>query len=157
MQSIRMISLRRCAVAAAAVAASLLAAACNSDADPTVETPEDAADTTTTSTSAPPATTAPATDATTAPTSPTGPEAGQRFRVAIKDSAYNPAAITVKPGVVVTWTNEDAANHTVTADDGSFDYSLSRGRGVGKTFSTPGTYAYHCSIHPSMKGTVTVQ
>ncbi len=47
--------------------------------------------------------------------------------------------------------------HSVSADDSSFESCL---QGAGSTFTTTfvkaGTYAYHCSIHPQMKGTVTV-
>ena len=72
--------------------------------------------------------------------------------------AYQPNPVTVEPGQSVTWTWEDQGNqHSVSADDGSFESCL---QGSGSTFTTTftkaGTYAYHCSIHPNMKGTVTV-
>ena len=73
---------------------------------------------------------------------------------------YSPTTITVVIGVnnTVTWTNNDDATHTVTADDGSFDSGfLNQGQTWSYTFTTPGTYAYHCSIHPWMKGTVIVE
>ena len=48
--------------------------------------------------------------------------------------------------------------HTVTADDGSFDSkSLASNATFSQTFAKAGTFAYHCAIHPGMKGTVTVQ
>jgi nitrite reductase (NO-forming) len=73
---------------------------------------------------------------------------------------YSPATITVVIGVnnTVTWTNNDDATHTITADDGSFDSGfLNQGQTWSYTFTTPGTYSYHCSIHPWMKGTVIVK
>ena len=75
----------------------------------------------------------------------------------ITNFAFAPADITVTVGETVMWTNTDSASHTVTADDGSFD---SGGIGPGATFTqaftTAGTHTYHCTIHPSMTGTVTV-
>lgn len=68
--------------------------------------------------------------------------------------------LTVAPGAVVMVTNMDNAAHTVTADQGSaFDVDV-RGGGGTATFtapSAPGTYAYHCTYHPNMHGTLTVK
>ena len=78
--------------------------------------------------------------------------------VSITDFAFQPAAITVAVGTTVTWTNNDSASHTITADDGSFTSdTLATGATFSHTFDTAGTVTYHCSIHPSMTGTVTVQ
>jgi plastocyanin len=78
--------------------------------------------------------------------------------VAIKDFAYGPASIDVTVGTTVAWTNEDSASHTVTADDGSFDSaSLANGATFSQAFATAGTFPYHCTIHPNMKGTVIVK
>ena len=77
--------------------------------------------------------------------------------VAIQGFAFGPAAITVKPGTTVTWTQQDEDQHTVTANDGSFtSAALITGATYTHTFTAPGTYAYHCSIHPFMHGTVVV-
>ena len=58
---------------------------------------------------------------------------------------------------IVTWTNNDATTHTVTADDGSFNSgNIAPGGKFSHTFSTAGTIAYHCSIHTSMKAKVVV-
>lgn len=76
--------------------------------------------------------------------------------------AFGPQNIAVKAGDTVTWTNQDAILHTVTAgtskDPGTaFNAKMD---GVGSTFSftftKPGTYPYHCSIHEVMQGVVTV-
>jgi hypothetical protein len=65
--------------------------------------------------------------------------------------------VTVHVGDTITWTNQDVAPHTATASDGSFDTgNISQGKSGSHTFDTAGTFAYICSIHPSMKGTVTV-
>ncbi len=72
--------------------------------------------------------------------------------------AFNPATITITSGATVTWSNQDNVGHTVTADDGSFDSkTVASGSTFSQTFSAPGTYTYHCSIHPSMKATIVVQ
>ena len=77
--------------------------------------------------------------------------------VSIVDFAFQPASIEVPAGSTVTWTNTGAAPHTVTADDGAFDSGqLKPGATFSQTFTTPGTYTYHCEIHPQMTGTVVV-
>jgi plastocyanin len=77
--------------------------------------------------------------------------------VTISGFAFGPVSISVPAGSTVTWTNQDATAHTVTADDGSFDSgSLAQGATFSQTFDTPGTYTYHCAIHSSMTGTITV-
>ncbi|MCL5962590.1 MAG: plastocyanin/azurin family copper-binding protein [Chloroflexi bacterium] len=71
---------------------------------------------------------------------------------------YGPATITIHVGDRITWTNTGSMPHTVTADDGSFDSgTLNNGGTWSYTFTSPGTYTYHCAPHPWMKGTVIVQ
>ncbi|MFI5186437.1 MAG: cupredoxin family copper-binding protein [Chitinophagales bacterium] len=78
--------------------------------------------------------------------------------VSIANMAFTPATITVTPGTMVTWSNNDNMTHTVTADDNSFDSgNIGAGSSFAKTFSIAGTYTYHCSIHPSMTGAVVVK
>lgn len=78
--------------------------------------------------------------------------------VAISGFAFAPETVTVSVGDTVTWSNSDAANHTATADDGSFDTgTISSGSTKSVTFSAAGTFAYHCTIHASMTATVVVQ
>jgi plastocyanin len=77
--------------------------------------------------------------------------------VAIKNFAFSPQAITVKAGTEVTWTNDDADAHTVTFDaDHTGSLAFQNGESYRHTFSTPGIYRYHCSIHPYMVGEVIV-
>jgi plastocyanin len=78
--------------------------------------------------------------------------------VDIAGFAFSPPSITVAVGDTVTWSNSDAQNHTATANDGSFDTgTVSSGSPKTVTFSTAGTFAYHCKIHPSMTATVVVE
>lgn len=85
-------------------------------------------------------------------------ESSGQNKIEIKDLAFEPDTITVSKGTKVTWTNNDSVDHTVTADDGSFDSGT---LGVGKTFSytfnKTGSLSYKCTIHPSMTGTVKVK
>lgn len=87
-----------------------------------------------------------------------GPPASTGSAVSIVNFSFQPATITIPVGTTVVWTNNDSTGHTVTADDGSFDSkTIANGLTFSQTFATAGTFAYHCSIHSSMKATVTVQ
>ena len=78
--------------------------------------------------------------------------------VKILDFAFNPATVTIVAGETVTWRNTSATEHTVTADDGTFDSgALGLDDQFANVFDQPGTYRYHCAIHSSMTGTVVVQ
>lgn len=77
--------------------------------------------------------------------------------VTIAEFAYEPNAVQAPVGATVTWLNLDAAPHTVTSDGDAFGSDvLATGGAFGVTFDTPGIYAYHCLLHPSMTGTVEV-
>jgi len=79
-------------------------------------------------------------------------------KVTIANMAFAPASITVSVGTTVTWNNNDNMTHTVTEDEGSFDSGdISAGSSLSKTFSTAGTFTYHCTIHPEMTGSVVVK
>lgn len=91
---------------------------------------------------------------------------------------YDPKQIRVARGTAVTFTNSGAVFHTVTSDDPGrpFDIGADPGRGVDPgqqisitfdqpvdpgesitvTFGRPGTFRYHCGVHPDMKGVVHV-
>ena len=78
--------------------------------------------------------------------------------VQIKRFTFVPASLSVKAGTTVTWTNEDSTPHTVTSTDGSWGSDqLAQGDSYMKLFSTPGSYEYHCSIHPYMRGVIVVE
>ena len=91
------------------------------------------------------------------PTAGGAEPSGEAGAVTIANFAFDPAELSVAAGTTVTWTNDDTAPHTVTEDDGLFDSGrLDQGASFSQTFDDPGTYAYHCDFHPSMKGTVVV-
>jgi plastocyanin len=65
--------------------------------------------------------------------------------------------LSASAGQTIVWTNTGAQAHTITADDNSFDSgSIDPGGTFSFSPTTPGTYAYHCTPHPWMKGTLTV-
>lgn len=77
--------------------------------------------------------------------------------VTIRNFAFGPQVVTVKAGSSVYWRNMDSEAHTVTSDTGAFNSRvLQPGVGYSFTFTRPGTYSYHCSIHPFMTGKVVV-
>ena len=77
--------------------------------------------------------------------------------VTIVSRAYQPAELTIEDGQTVVWKNEGFGPHTVTAVGGQFDSGrLTLGESFDVTFMTPGVFAYACTVHPSMKGVVTV-
>jgi amicyanin len=77
--------------------------------------------------------------------------------VQIVDMAFAPADVTVSVGDTVTWTNADPMIHTVTSTTGAFDSGdLDQGESYSLTFTEAGTFAYLCTPHPFMTGTVTV-
>jgi plastocyanin len=73
---------------------------------------------------------------------------------------FSPKVLTVVIGInnTVIFQNLDAVNHTVTSLNGTFDSGpLATGKTWNYTFSTPGTFDYHCIYHPWMTGTVIVK
>jgi LPXTG-motif cell wall-anchored protein len=77
--------------------------------------------------------------------------------VSIQDFFFDSGQLTVAPGTTVTWVNKGQAPHTTTADDGTWDSgTLQPGEDFSFTFDQPGTYTYHCSIHPDMTASVKV-
>jgi plastocyanin len=94
---------------------------------------------------------------TSAAAAPSGP-AVRSAKVDIASFKYKPVVVAVRKGGRVRWTNSDNAAHTATADDRSFDtQTIDIGKSRMVTFTTAGTYAYHCDFHPFMKATVVVK
>jgi plastocyanin len=101
-----------------------------------------------------------------APTTPSTSGTGATVAVGIEGDAYRaggvaafvPPVVNVTTGTTVTWSNKDQTVHTVTSDSGSFNSgSIGGGSGFSRVFTTPGTYEYHCTVHPYMTGTVIVK
>ncbi|WP_236585291.1 cupredoxin family copper-binding protein [Dyella sp. EPa41] len=80
-------------------------------------------------------------------------------QVEIRNFAFAPNTMTVAVGTRVVWTNRDEEPHVVTSAGKQFASSpaLDTSDTYAVTFTRPGTYAYYCSIHPMMVGTIIVQ
>ncbi|MBS3142422.1 cupredoxin family copper-binding protein [Candidatus Woesearchaeota archaeon] len=85
-------------------------------------------------------------------------QASQRT-IILQNFAFSPSQMFIKAGDTVTWTNSDSAPHTVTSNSGDEldSPSLSPGETYSHTFTTAGTYMYHCEFHPRMTASITVQ
>lgn len=81
--------------------------------------------------------------------------------VDIKNMAFTPPQINVQKGGTVTWTNNDSVAHTVIDDlsnvGGPASGNIEPGSTYSFTFNKTGSFQYHCSIHPSMRGTIVVK
>jgi YVTN family beta-propeller protein len=67
-------------------------------------------------------------------------------------------SVTINEGQTVTWTNNDAVPHTVSADNGTWTSGeIAAGKSFSHRFDAPGTFSYHCEIHPAMEGTIIVK
>ena len=76
----------------------------------------------------------------------------------IRQMAFAPERIEIAAGTTIVWTNQDQLVHTVIADDGSWNSGdVAPGATWSHTFDTPGTYAFHCTPHPFMKGVIVVK
>ena len=88
-------------------------------------------------------------------TSPAGPTT---FNISISGFAFSPSTLTVRVGDIVIWTNNDAAAHTVTSNNGTSFSSGSMAQNAIFTYTatTTGSFPYRCAIHPSMTASITV-
>ncbi|HUP83084.1 MAG TPA: cupredoxin domain-containing protein [Candidatus Limnocylindria bacterium] len=76
--------------------------------------------------------------------------------VEMKNNQFVPADITIEVNGEVDWKNNDNTTHVVKFDAGTTCGTVMTGQTKKVRFSAPGLYPYHCTIHPDMKGTVTV-
>jgi plastocyanin len=98
------------------------------------------------------------------PTTPTTPSTGGNGTPVsmvsgaslLTTTAYSPSPVAVAVGGSVTWTNNDSTAHTSTGPNWSSG-PIAPGGKYTMTFSSAGTFTYHCTIHSGMTGTVTVQ
>jgi plastocyanin len=84
-------------------------------------------------------------------------------------NTFSPTARTIAVGATVTWRNDGNTQHNVTWDDAAGRGAALQGDGTGdissldvgvshtRLFNTAGVYGFHCTIHPGMNGTLTVQ
>jgi plastocyanin len=85
----------------------------------------------------------------------------------IMDDSFPDGTFQIKVGTTVTWTHKGTHSHSVSSDTGAFDSNpncvpgspllcMSSGQTYVHKFEATGTFAYHCRVHSSMTGTVTV-
>jgi plastocyanin len=84
-------------------------------------------------------------------------QGGGRVRVRIVDNRFRPRSITISRGTRVRWVNRGNNPHTTTSNNDTWDSgTLSPGERFSRRFGRRGTFNYHCEIHASMTGTITV-
>ena len=76
----------------------------------------------------------------------------------VQDFLFRPARLEIAAGTTIVWTNTGQVIHTVTAEDGSFESGpIEPGAQRSITFSRRGTFAFHCTPHPFMRGEIVVR
>ena len=89
---------------------------------------------------------------------PSAAQAAGRHTITITEMRYSPASLEIKAGDTVVWQNRDDRDHTVIADDKSFNSgNIRSGASFSHTFAKPGTFAYGCQYHPRERGVVIVK
>ena len=90
---------------------------------------------------------------------PVPPTPVMTTNVSLKNLAFSPGAIQVTPGATVQFTNNDGIAHNITFSSASVMGATDFASGSRSVLmpTTPGSYAYHCTIHIGMNGTVVVQ
>jgi len=87
------------------------------------------------------------------------PDTGIRVAVVVQMQdalTFTPATVTINAGESVTWQNFSGMKHTTTSDQLGWDQTVDNGQFFTRTFQSPGSFPYHCNIHPGMRGTVVV-
>lgn len=88
-------------------------------------------------------------------------EASAVNAISMGDNFFEPLAMTVPAGTTIQWRNDGSLPHTATSDAGAartFDSGILRTGGTySLAFDTPGSFAYHCDVHPEMTGAIVVQ
>ena len=149
--------MRRFGLTLVLVALTATLAACGSSAtpSPSVAAPSTAASAPVASSGASTAAGSPAGGALSCATAPAGSTAAET--VTIQNFSFSPQPVQAKVGDVVAWTNKDSATHSATMDDGSCDTdTIASGTTAMLVFNAPGTYTYHCKVHPTQMKDVTV-
>jgi plastocyanin len=78
------------------------------------------------------------------------------YVVTMANMSYGRLPAKIKVGDTITWVNQDSVPHTVTARDKSFDLRLAPGKKGVITTSKPGSFAFYCIYHATMRGVLKV-
>jgi plastocyanin len=79
------------------------------------------------------------------------------IEVKIDNFTFAPQVLTVKAGTTVTWINQDDIPHTVVSTGHFRSKPLDTGDKFTFRFTTAGSFAYFCSLHPHMQASITVE
>jgi plastocyanin len=140
-----------------ALAVTLALAACGSSASPSPAAPAGGSAAPAAGSAAPPSAAAASDGGGATACAPAAAGAAATVNATIKDQKFAPDPVTGKVGDTIAWANGDSAGHTVTLDDGTCTTdTIANGASGALTLTAAGTYTYHCNIHPSMKGTITI-
>jgi len=86
-----------------------------------------------------------------------GAAAAKTHRVVVQGFKYLPEMLVVRRGDTVVWVNDDPMPHTVTAT-GEFDSrSIAAGKSWRLLAQRAGSYAYICTLHSNMRGSLTIE
>ena len=80
---------------------------------------------------------------------------GSVTRVRIIDNGFRPNRITIDRGTAVRWVNTGNRDHTTTGP--GWNSRLDPGDVFRRRFNQRGTFAYRCTIHATMRGTIVVE
>lgn len=87
-----------------------------------------------------------------------GTSAVKTYHMDLANYSFSPETLTIEAGAKVVFSNKDDVEHTVTADDGSFDSGLfGKGKTYEMTFAKAGVYKIHCKPHDRMVATIVVK
>ena len=78
----------------------------------------------------------------------------------MRAASFQPTTLTVAKGTAVSFQNSSGVDHNVVFDNaasGAADIGLISSGTAVRTFNTAGTFAFHCTIHAGMIGSITVQ
>ena len=92
----------------------------------------------------------------TATTATAGTTARGAGAIAIHNFAFAPMTLKAKVGDSITVSNQDNTDHSLTANDGSFDTGVFATGSKTIKLTKAGTFSFHCQIHSFMTGTITV-
>jgi plastocyanin len=77
--------------------------------------------------------------------------------VNIRSTGISPRTVTINGGDTVRWINRDTVSHQIVANNGAFSTpTIAPGQARSRRIDTPGTYPYHDSFKPTLRGTVRV-
>jgi len=85
-------------------------------------------------------------------------EPARVVEIEIREFRFRPDTVRIAPGTAVRWVNRDAVAHTSTADDGAWESPLiGPGETYTRRFESAGSFDYHCTPHPFMRGVIIVE